>query len=153
MQKIRIMTLTLLLAVTTPAFAQSGLVVKKSAYGADQTLDRLEQILKEKGLTIFARIDHNAGAAKVDMDLRPTKLLIFGNPKMGTPLMQSNQTVGLDLPMKVLAWQDGQGQAWIAYNQPSYLADRHQIKDRAEVISKMQGALGQLTDKAIQKPR
>ena len=152
MQKIRILTLTLLLAATIPAFAQSGLVVKKSAYGVDQTLDRLEQILKEKGLTIFARIDHNAGAAKVDMDLRPTKLLIFGNPKMGTPLMQSNQTVGLDLPMKVLAWQDGQGQAWIAYNQPSYLAGRHQIKDRGEVISKMQGALGQLTDKAIQKP-
>jgi uncharacterized protein (DUF302 family) len=143
---------SILLIVTTSAAADKGLVVKPSAYGVDETLDRLEEVLKKKGLTIFARIDHSAGAAKVQLNLRPTQVLIFGNPKMGTALMQSSQTVGIDLPMKVLAWKDEAGKAWIAYNDPSYLADRHQINDRGEVLQKMTGALAKLTDKATSKP-
>lgn len=143
---------SILLLVTTSAAADKGLVVKPSAYGVDETLNRLEEVVKKKGLTIFTRIDHSAGAAKVQLNLRPTQVLIFGNPKMGTALMQSSQTVGIDLPMKVLAWQDEAGKVWIAYNDPSYLADRHQINDRGEVLQKMTGALAKLTDKATSTP-
>jgi uncharacterized protein (DUF302 family) len=143
---------SILLMVTTSAAADKGLVVKPSAYGVDETLNRLEEVVKKKGLTIFTRIDHSAGAAKVQLNLRPTQVLIFGNPKMGTALMQSSQTVGIDLPMKVLAWQDEAGKVWIAYNDPSYLADRHQINDRGEVLQKMTGALAKLTDKATSTP-
>ncbi len=143
---------TMLSMIATLAVADKGLVIKPSAHSVDETLDRLELVLKEKGLTIFNRIDHSAGAAKIQMSLRPTQLLIFGNPKMGTALMHSNQAVGIDLPMKVLAWKDAQGQVWIAYNDPLYLADRHQIDDRGTVLEKMTGALAKLTDKAISKP-
>lgn len=132
------------------AHADNGLVVKKSAFDAATTLDRLEAVLKQKGLTVFARIDHAAGAQKVGAELRPTQVLIFGNPKMGTPLMNSNQTMGIDLPMKALAWEDADGQAWIAYNKPDYLAGRHAVSNQAEIIKKMTGALGKLTDKASQ---
>lgn len=141
-----------LLLASGVALADNGLVTKQSAFGVGETLDRLEAVLKQKGLTIFTRINHSEGAAKAQMTLRPTELLIFGNPKMGTPLMHSNQTVGIDLPMKVLAWQDAQGQVWIAYNQPSHIATRHAIADRADIVNKMTGALAKLTDKAINKP-
>ncbi len=147
-----LLTCSILLMITTSAAADKGLVVKPSAYSVDETLDRLERVLKEKGLTIFTRIDHSAGAAKMQLNLRPTQVLIFGNPKMGTALMHSNQAVGIDLPMKVLAWKDEQGRVWVAYNDPSYLAGRHQIHDRGEVLQKMTGALGKLTDKATSKP-
>lgn len=142
----------LLSVIAAVAAADQGLVVKQSAHSVDETLDRLEQVLKTKGLTVFARIDHSAGAAKVQLDLRPTQVLIFGNPKMGTALMHSNQTVGIDLPMKVLSWKDKQDRVWVAYNDPAYLAQRHQIGDRGEIINKMSGALGKLTDKAVSKP-
>jgi uncharacterized protein (DUF302 family) len=148
----RLLMFAILSMIATAATADKGLVVKPSAYGVDETLDRLEQVLQKKGLTIFARIDHSAGAAKIQMQLRPTQVLIFGNPKMGTALMHSNQAVGIDLPMKVLAWKDEQGRVWIAYNDPGYLADRHQINDRGEVFKKMTGALAKLTDKAATKP-
>jgi len=92
-----------------------------------ETLDRLEADLRAKGITVFARIDHAAGAASVAMALRPTELLIFGNPKAGTPLMQSNQTIGIDLPLKVLVWQDAGGKVWLTYNDPDWLAQRHRL--------------------------
>ena len=137
------------LQLSGPALADNGLVTKKSAYGVSETLDRLEGILKDKGLTVFARIDHAAGAKTVDQDLRPTQVLIFGNPKMGTALMASQQTFGIDLPMKALAWEDPEGQVWLAYNLPQYLADRHAVSNAA-VIGKMTNALDGLTDKATQ---
>ena len=152
MRAIRIFLFSMLSMIVTSAVADQGLVLKPSAYSVDETLDRLEQVLKTKGLTIFTRIDHSAGAAKVDLSLRPTQVLIFGNPKMGTALMLSKQTAGIDLPMKVLAWEDEQGRVWIAYNDPAYLAGRHQIKDLGDVLGKMTGALGKLTDKATSKP-
>lgn len=148
----RLLVFSLLSMFAASAAADQGLVVKPSAYGVDETLDRLEQVLKTKGLTIFTRIDHSAGAANVGLDLRPTQVLIFGNPKMGTALMLSKQTAGIDLPMKVLAWKDEQGRVWLAYNDPAYLAGRHQINDRGDVLKKMTGALGKLTDKATSKP-
>ena len=105
--------------------AEDGLVSVASQHSVKDTLDRLEADLKAKGITVFARIDHAAGAASVAMSLRPTELLIFGNPKAGTPLMQSNQTIGIDLPLKILGWEDAGGKVWITYNDPAWLARRH----------------------------
>lgn len=134
-----------------PAHANDNLVVKQSAHSVGETLDRLEAILKKRGLTIFARVDHAAGAKKAGMAMKPTQLLLFGNPKMGTPLMQSNVRIGIDLPIKVLAWQDHKDAVWIAYNDPAYLKSRHAITDRDPVFGTMTGALGKLTDAAIAK--
>src|SRR6267142_3026976 len=115
----------LLIFLSFPAFAVDGLVALKSAYGAKDTMDRLELAVKQKGLNVFARIDHAAGAAKLGKKLRATELLIFGNPQGGTPFMQCAQTVGIDLPLKALVWQDASGQVWLGYNDPSFLAKRH----------------------------
>ncbi|MEE9522920.1 MAG: DUF302 domain-containing protein [candidate division NC10 bacterium] len=135
--------------MTAPvAFAGEGLVSKKSAYSVAETLNKLEKALKQKGIVVFARIDHAAGAKKAGMQLRATAVLIFGNPKLGTPLMQSNQTIGIDLPLKALAWEDEKGQVWLTYNAPAFLADRHRITDRAQVLKKMTGALQRLTGAA-----
>jgi len=129
----------------------NGLVIKKSAFSVKVTLDRLENVLKKKGITIVTRWSHDAGAKKAGIDLRPTELLIFGNPKLGSHMFTSNQTAGIDLPMKALVWQDEKGQVWLAYNDPQYIADRHGIKDRAKIVKKMTGALKKLTDKATKK--
>jgi uncharacterized protein (DUF302 family) len=109
--------------------SQDGLITIASIYSVKDTLDRLEIDLRAKNITVFARIDHAAGAAAVAMTLRPTQLLIFGNPKAGTPLMQSNQTIGIDLPVKILGWQDEGGKVWLSYNDPRWLARRHGLGD------------------------
>ena len=139
----------IVLALAAPAAAQEGLVVKESAHDVSATLDRLEQALSDKGIMILARVDHGENAQKVDMELAPTQLLIFGNPKLGTPLMQSARSVGIDLPMKALAWEDEDGTVWLAYNAPDYFATRHEIDDRGEVVEQMTKALDALTDVAI----
>lgn len=128
--------------------AAADMVVKKSAFDVKTTLDRMESALKEKGITIVARWDHAAAAEKADMKLRPTEVLIFGNPQLGTPLMQSNQKVGVALPLKVLAWQDEKGQTWLGYVAPQTLAKRYNIRDQKAVIEKMSKALQQFTDHA-----
>lgn len=115
----------LFFVLAAPAWSADGLIEVKSAYDAKETMDRLEGVLKTKGLTIFARIDHAAGAAKVGKKLRPTELLIFGNPQGGTPLMECSQTAGIDLPLKALVRVDESGQVWLGYNDPAYLAARH----------------------------
>lgn len=143
-----IAALALGLAFAGGAAAQTGLIVKPSAHGVIETLDRLEDMLAEKDITVLARIDHARGARSVQMPLPATELLIFGNPKLGTPLMQSAPSVAIDLPMKALAWEDGDGKVWLAYNDPAYLAERHGIADQAEVVKIMTGALDQLTDAA-----
>lgn len=145
--------LILILALATPAaFADShadpGVVVKQSSHSVAATLDKLEGIVKKKGFTVFARIDHAAGASAVGQSLRPTQVLIFGNPKVGTRLMSASQSAGLDLPIRVAAWEDESGQVWLSYNDPAWLAGRHNIKGRDKVIGKMTGALGKLTDAA-----
>jgi uncharacterized protein (DUF302 family) len=124
------------------------MVVKRSSHSVAATLDKLESIVKDKGFTVFARIDHAAGANKVGQSLRPTELLIFGNPKVGTALMSSRQSAALDLPIRVAAWEDASGQVWIGYDAPASLAQRHGIVDRDPVIKKMTGALNGLTDAA-----
>lgn len=105
--------------------APNGLTTISSKFGSKETMDRLEAEVTSKGLTVFARIDHAAGAAGAGMPLRPTELLIFGNARGGTPLMQANQTTGIDLPLKALVWQDAAGQVWLGYNDPAWIAQRH----------------------------
>jgi uncharacterized protein (DUF302 family) len=105
--------------------AAEGLVTMASSRKAKATIDRLAAALAAKGVAIFARIDHAGNAAEAGMSLLPTELLIFGNAKAGTPLMQENQALGIDLPLKALAWEDEQGKAWLAYNDPAWLARRH----------------------------
>ena len=105
--------------------AADGLISLRGSHGPKDTMDRLEAQVKAKGMTVFARIDHAASAEQVGLPLRPTELLIFGNAKGGTPLMQSMQTIGIDLPLKVLVWQDAAGVTWLSYNDPGWLAKRH----------------------------
>lgn len=142
-----------LLAITPIVVNASddGLISKKSNHSVKTTLDRLENILKKKGLTIAMRWSHDEGGKKAGIPLRPTELLVFGNPKMGTHFFTSNQTAGIDLPMKALAWEDKNGQVWLSYNDPSYIAGRHDIKNRSEIVKKMTGALNKMTDAAIAK--
>ncbi|MEQ9559237.1 MAG: DUF302 domain-containing protein [Rhodospirillales bacterium] len=133
-------------ALSIPAQAAEGLIVKPSHHSPDETLNRLEKLLKAKNITVFARIDHAAGAEKAGLSLPATEVLIFGNPKLGTPLMQATRTMGIDLPIKVLAWKDDKG-SWIAYNDPKWLAQRHgNTVDK--VIGTMTGVLNKLTDAA-----
>lgn len=134
-----------------PAVAgPDGLIMKPSAHTVEETLDRLAAALKEKGLTVFARVDHAAGAADVELELRQTQLLIFGNPRLGTPLMQSNRTIAIDLPQKALAFEDAEGRVWLAYNDPDYLAGRHDITNHDALIDRIKAALDSFTDKATQ---
>jgi uncharacterized protein (DUF302 family) len=112
--------------------SEDGLVTIASKHTVSETIDLLEKALKAKDITVFARIDHSAGAASVAMTLRPTELLIFGNPRGGTPLMQSNQTVGIDLPLKILVWQDTGGQVWLTYSDPTWLAWRHHLSSATD---------------------
>lgn len=104
-------------------------------------MDRLETEIRAQGMTVFARIDHAAGAAEVGLTLAPTELLIFGNARGGTPLMQSAQTVGIDLPLKALVWEDTAGKTWISYNEPSWIAQRHSVANAEPVVNKMAAAL------------
>jgi uncharacterized protein (DUF302 family) len=128
--------------------AADGVVSVKSAFNVDTTAKRLETVLTKKGMTIFARIDHAAGAVRVGKKLRPTVLIIFGNPKVGTPLMQSSQIMGIDLPQKALIWEDESGRTWLSYNDPRYLAARHGISNREAVVQKIEKALAIFAKKA-----
>lgn len=105
--------------------AADGLVAVKSPRNAKDTMSRLEDVVKQRGLNVFARIDHAAGAARIGKSLRPTELIIFGSPQGGTPFMECEQTVGIDLPLKALVWEDSAGQVWLGYNDPGFLAQRH----------------------------
>jgi len=119
-----------------------GLVTVKSSHSVADTADKLEAVLTSKGMTVFTRINHAAGAKKVGKELRPTELVIFGNPKVGTPIMQCAQSVAIDLPQKMLIWQDAKGDTWLGYNNPTYLKKRHNIKGCDAVLKKVSGALG-----------
>ncbi len=138
-----------LLAFVSVAHADDGLITLGSAHSVKVTVDRLENALKKKGLTVFARIDHAAGARKVDKQLRPTELLIFGNPKVGTPLMQCARTMAIDLPQKALVWEDGAGKVWLAYNDSRYLAARHHMPGCDKVLNKVSKVLGKFSRLAV----
>ena len=127
--------------IVSAAVAGNGLISVKSSHDVKVTADRLETVLNQKGMNVYIRIDHAAGAAKVDKELRPTELIIFGNPKVGTPLMQCSQSAAIDLPQKALIWQDNKGSVWLSYNDPEYLNGRHGLKECSEVIKKVKKAL------------
>jgi uncharacterized protein (DUF302 family) len=125
-----------------------GLTSIRSNFGPTETMDWLEAEIRAHGMTVFARIDHTAGAAEAGLELRPTKLIIFGNARGGTPLMQSVQTVGIDLPLKALVWQDASGTTWLSHNEPSWIAQRHNIPNAESIVNKMTAALSAMSRKA-----
>ncbi len=109
--------------------SESGIIDERSQHSVEQTVARLTALLHAKGVTLFALVDHSAEAAKVGMKMPPTKLLILGNPKAGTPLMLASPSVAIDLPLKILVWEDGQGRVWLSYNSPAYLQARHGVPE------------------------
>jgi uncharacterized protein (DUF302 family) len=125
-----------------------GLTSIQSRFDPKETMDRLVAEINATGMTVFARIDHAGGAAEVGLKLRPTELIIFGNARGGTPLMQSNQTVGIDLPLKALVWQHAAGKTLISYNEPSWIAQRHGVADTEAVVSKMTDLLSAIATTA-----
>src|ERR1700676_2614099 len=134
--------------------AADGLRTIPSSNGPEDTMNKLEAAVRAKGMTVFAHIDHAAGAAAVGMSLLPTDLLIFGNAKGGTPLMQSVQTIGLDLPLKALVWQDAAGVTWLSYNDPAWLAKRHGLGGETEpAINVMTGARSAIAQGAPSGPK
>jgi uncharacterized protein (DUF302 family) len=138
--------LVLILASALPASAADGMTAVKSPHPVKETVDRLETAAKARNLTVFLRVDHAAGAQKIGRTLRPTELLIFGNPQGGTPLMECTQSVGIDLPLKALAWQDESGQVWLGYNEPQFLAARHGAPNCAAVPNLKKALEGLVAD-------
>ena len=129
--------------------AADGLITIRSAHGPQETMSRFEAEVRAKGMTVFARIDHAAGAATVGLPLRPTDLLIFGSAKSGTPLMQQVQRIGIDLPLKALVWQDASGVTWLSYNDPAWVVQRHGLDDTANAtVNAMTQALHAIASKA-----
>lgn len=126
-----------------------GLITVSSSHGPKETMDRLAAEIAARGMTVFARIDHTAGAADVGLSLRPTELLIFGNAKGGTPLMQADQTIGIDLPLKALVWEDAAGKTWLSYNDPAWLAKRHGLGAEVNLmVNALATVLGAVAAKA-----
>ena len=143
--------LVLVLFSSHLALSAEGVVDTKSKYGARETADRLEKILAAKGLKIFSRISHSDNAAKAGLELRPTELIIFGDPKVGTLLMQCSQSVAIDLPLKMLVWEDENRQVWLSYNDLGYLKVRHNIQGCDEVIARMTSVLEGIAQQATQR--
>ena len=125
-----------------------GLTTIPSNFDPKETMDRLRAEIRSKGLTIFAQIDHSAGAVEAGLTLGPTNLIIFGNARGGTPLMQASQTAGIDLPLKALVWQDAAGKTWLSYNEPSWIARRHGVANADAIVSKMTDLLSAIATTA-----
>jgi uncharacterized protein (DUF302 family) len=136
----QVLVLIVCFFITQFTHAQDGMISLASPFGAAETFSRAEEVVLERGFTIFARVDHAAGAQTVGQNLRPTMLLIFGNPQGGTPFMQCAQTMGIDLPVKFLVWQDENAQVFLSYNDPVYLANRHDVAN-CPVAQNMSAAL------------
>ena len=142
------MAVVMILGMVLSGYADDGIISIQSAHSVKVTTDRLTEALNAKGMNVFVRINHAAGARKVGNQLRPTELVVFGNPKVGTPLIQCHQKVAIDLPQKALVWEDANGQVWLSYNDPHYLAQRHGIGQCKEVIQKIAKALGNFSKMA-----
>ena len=148
----------LLLSVTmlftgVRAMAADGLITIWSHYGPKDTMNRLTTEVRARGMIVFACVDHAAGAAEVGLSLRPTAVLIFGNAKGGTPLMQSNQTMGIDLPLKALVWEDASGNTWLSYNDPVWLGKRHELSSEyAAKVSAMAAMLAAIAEATTRAP-
>jgi uncharacterized protein (DUF302 family) len=127
----------------------AGLTTIKSRNGPEETMNRIEAEVRSRGMTVFAHIDHAAGAAATGLSLRPTEVLIFGNARAGTPLMEAAQTLGIDLPLKVLVWRDEDGTTWLSYNDPAWLVERHGILPESSLpLRQMSAALASIADLA-----
>lgn len=150
MKLIKTLLTATLIAFASLANAADGLVSLKSPHSARETMDKFESLVKERGLTVFVRIDHAAGAAKIGKRLRPTEVLIFGNPQGGTPLMECAQTSGIDLPLKALVWEDAASQVWLGYNDPAFIAQRHAAGE-CPVVANLRKALGGLAEATVAK--
>lgn len=135
-------------ALTLGAANAAELISKTSAHDVPTTIDRLAAAVENAGATVFARVDHAAGAARVGAELRPTQMLMFGNPALGTPAIQAAQTAGLDLPLRAVAYEDADGTVYLVYHDPAHLAETHGIPADAEVLARMTGALNNLTNAA-----
>jgi len=145
-----ILTFALLLSGLNAWAGPEGLVSKPSRYPVPETVNRLVTVLQSKGMTVFARIDHATEAEKAGLKMRPTQLLIFGNPKGGTSLMVAAPTAAIDLPLKALVWEDVDGKVWLAYNSPAYLKERHGIRGQDDAIQAVEKALDAMTGKALE---
>jgi uncharacterized protein (DUF302 family) len=141
MRKCVFYVIVLLLSFVASQTNIEGLISVPSPYSVTETIDRVVETVEAKGFTIIARVDHAAAASKVDMELAPTELLIFGNPKGGTPLMQCQQVLGLELPLKVLAWEQAPNEVMLSYTDPAFLATRYQVTECDEVIATISKAL------------
>ena len=148
MKTLHSLVAVVLMTLVSLASAAEGLVVVKSPYSVMETMTRFEDVVKKRGLTVFSRIDHAAGAAKIGKSLRATQVITFGNPQGGTPFMECAQTVGIDLPLKALIWEDGDAQVWLGYNDPLYLAQRHGVA-QCPVAGKLRQALAGLVEAAV----
>jgi uncharacterized protein (DUF302 family) len=144
------LVMMLLLALALPVSAAVGdeLTTKPSKFAVKETVDRLTAALKEKGISPAARIDHAAAARAAGLELKPTEVLLFGNPKLGTPLMQANRHAAIDLPMRVLVWEDDAGKVWVGYTPPSALKARYKLEGRDEILKTLTGALDAFTNAA-----
>ena len=136
------------LLIGMPSFGAEGLITRRSAHSVEETMNRLEQAVRARDLVVIARVDHAGAAEKAGLSLRPTQLLIFGHPRSGTPLMARAQTVGIDLPLKVLVWQDDQGQVWLGYNDPAWIARRHGTTEPTQVLQGITSTLEALAASA-----
>lgn len=145
---VAVISYTLIAPISASLDPENGLIKTKSLHSVQETADRFVSIIEDKGITLFMRINHSENARKIEEKLRPTQLLIFGNPKLGTPLMKCGQSVGIDLPQKVLVWEDESGQVWLAYNDPKYLAKRHNLTGCDELVEKIAKALDNFTKQA-----
>ena len=143
-----VITLSLLLSLSAFSGAKEGMIDVKSQHSVDDTANKLEQVLLAKGMTIFTRVEHAKSAKKVGVEIPDSVLIIFGNPKVGSPLMKCAPTVAIDLPLKALIVQDKNKDVWVTYNDMAYLQDRHDIKGCEKVIKKMTGALSKFANAA-----
>lgn len=150
MSRVAMAALSIALLVP-PAFARDGMVVLPSAYSTSVTMDRLETIAKSRDLKIFARIDHAGGARTIGQALRPTELMIFGHPKGGTPLLQCSQAYGLELPLRVLAWEDEQGKNWLGYKDPASYAVSPSNQECEVAFKRLMGTLNTLVREAVRQ--
>jgi len=146
-----LLTTVLFLAFFNSSMAQEGLLKVKSNQSVQQTAERLENLIKKKGLTFFTKVDHTKNAKSVEMHLRPTVLVIFGNPKLGTPLTQCQQLFAIDLPQKALIYRDANNDVWIAWNDQEYLADRHNMGNCEKELQRVKQALSNLMKEAAKK--
>ncbi len=138
------------LLVALPVWAADGMVNHRSVFTASITSDRFERVLSQKDMTVYGRILHSAAAKRVGVELRHSELFIFGNPKVGSPLMKCQQSAALDLPQKVLIWQDETGVVWLSYNDPGYLKQRHRVEGCDAVVDKVKNALEAMAKAATQ---